>query len=343
MAPGPRSLGVAGLALLAVGCHTPVPPRPAPQPPSPTVDAASEALPDASDPSPPDAGPSALERVRAETPSREPLSAEEAAWWPSRVLPRVAEHWGALPTPGAPRTEAGTTVWPLLAASTVPAGASAALCAALATAEPRGVCAFDQELWRGALRDRVVLGWRGVEGPVLMSAVQPLRALARSTGGLCLVQVQRTEATLDMTVRAGDPAVLGAALAALVVSPGLASLLVVRVEPRGDGLEALLSWPTRGRAGSRGAMTLGDDPWPTRCDGQNRVAEGTPRGTLPVPLLPIDGASARGAFVRVGRPVWAVTVGDEVAGWTVRAITPRGLAVQARGQPRPRVIAFAPP
>jgi len=205
------------------------------------------------------------------------------------------------------------------------------------------VCAHDHELWRGAPRDRVVLAWRRADGEVAVSAVQPLRALARVGEGLCVVQIQRSEATLDFTVRTTDPARLGAALAAMVVSPGLSSLLVVRVEPRGDGMEALLSWPLRGRGAPLGAPTMGDDAWPGRCDGQSRLAEGTPRGTLPVALGAIDGSAARGAWVRVGRAVWAVTTGDVVAGWTVRAVTARGVAVQGDGQPRPRVIAFAPP
>jgi hypothetical protein len=274
--------------------------------------------------------------------TRTPLTSEEAAWWPARVLPRVSQHWGALPTPGAPRTDGDVTVWPLLAASAVPAGASEALCAALTADDPRVACAHDTTPWRGAARDRVVLGWRAQPGEVPVSAVQPLRALARVGAGLCVVRVQRTEATLDVTVQAADAAGVGAALAGLVVSPGLRTLLVVRVEPRGDGVEALLSWPVRVQGEAEAVPSLGDAPWPARCGGVARMGEDAPRGTVPVPVLRVDGAQGGGAFLRVGRAVWGAAVGDAVAGWTLRAVTARGVALQGPGQPRPRVIPFRP-
>ena len=71
-----------------------------------------------------------------------------------------------------------------------------------------------------------------------------------------------TAQTLDLMVRADDAPALGETLALLTVSPGLRALITVRVEPQGDGLLAMLSWPfTRATTND-----LGDDPWPPRCN-----------------------------------------------------------------------------
>lgn len=277
--------------------------------------------------------------LRAAAGAAPALSLDEAGWVRARLLGAIADATGALLAPTAPEARDGVTTWSLLADAGLDRGRLAGACAAVERADRRVACAVDALTWAGAERGRVTLAWRSPAGRPAVSFVQPLRALARFGGGLCLVHAERTPRTLDVTVRAGDPDALGRALARFAVSPGLTDLMLVRQEPRGGGLEALLSWPL---ARAEGAGDLADDPWPTRCEGRSTVGGEARAGTAPVLRERVRGTQARGAVVRVGRREWLVTAGDLAAGTTVVGVRDDGVTVRPAGSPRGVVLRFPP-
>ncbi len=232
----------------------------------------------------------------------------------------------------------------MLALSPLEAGREAGLCAWVATQDPRVRCAQDTTAWRGAERPRVIFGWRSLQGSVpTVTLAQPLRAMARVGDGICLVSAQRTLRTLDLVVQSSDPAALGRALARMTVAPGLGQLIVVRTEPVGGGLRATLSWPVEQSLRDRGE--LGDDPWPARCDGAQRVPILAVHGTVPSARLRLTGSRASGAILSAGRAEWLLTVGDVIDRWTVDTIDARGVRLRAPGRvPNETIVVrFAPP
>lgn len=273
----------------------------------------------------------AHERVAAALMTAAVIPAEEAAWLPARALGALYDATGALPAPTPPRFSEDRVTWSLVAPPEVRALEGA--CEALARFEPRVVCAVDTVSWAGADRPRVALGWRAERGAPAVTLAQPLRALARLGRGVCLASAQRTLRTLDLTVRADAPPSLGRALAMMATAPGLRDLILVRSEARGEGIEAVLSWPID-RVRDAPA-TMGADPWPTRCEGASRVADAAPRGTLPTVRALITGDVARGAVLAAGRQEWVLTAGDRIAGATVARVEADHVALGVPGRARP--------
>ena len=275
--------------------------------------------------------------VAAALPGLEPVAAEAAPWVPSTVLRAVLRSSGELPLPGAPDRQDDRVTWTLLLPASAPAAAAATACAAV-QADSHIACASDRVEHVGRMRDRIVVAWREPSAPSVVSRYQPLRALARLGRGVCLVSAQETAQTLDLMVRADDAPALGETLALLTVSPGLRALITVRVEPQGDGLLAMLSWPfTRATTND-----LGDDPWPPRCHGALDLAASRPRGTLPVARAFVPGARAQGAVLTAGRTAWVVTVGDRVARSTVGAIDASGVTLRRPSPLRPLRLRWRP-
>lgn len=329
-----RRGAIATVALLALSCRASAPPTRPPAPtPDPIVDAATPPV--AAIVTPPRSD--AREAVSATLAGLEPVAAEAAPWVPPSVLRAVLRASGELPLPGAPERHDDRVTWTLLLQAAASQEASAAACAAV-TADPHLACANDRVEHVGRMRERIVVAWRESTTAPVISRYQPLRALARLSRGVCLVSAQQTAETLDLTVRADDAPALGETLALLTVSPGLRALITVRVEPQGDALLATLSWPS-----SRTTTTdLGDDPWPARCGGALDLVSTLPPGTLPVARSFVAGSRAQGAVLTAGRAAWVVTVGDRVAGSTVRAIDAAGVTLQRPGGPRPVRLRWRP-
>ncbi|MBI5515844.1 MAG: hypothetical protein HY909_18825 [Deltaproteobacteria bacterium] len=294
----------------------PAPPPPAPEPPLPdavaAVGAAVGALPE--------------------------VHGEAHAWLPSRLLGVLAERSGALPVPSAPTEAGGVTRWVLLGVTGTAVSSLSGACPAVTEALPQVACALDAVELRGARRPRLVLAWRGAGVRPSATVALPLRALARVGPGVCLVSAQRALRTLDLVLRADSTAALGRALAMLTAVPGLSSVLVARTEPRGGGLEAVLSW-TLDRA-DRDRAELEEDPWPARCDGASVVGQEAAAGALPVVVGRVDGAQARGAVVSLAHREWLVTLGDRVGTWTVAGLSAAEVTVRAspRGVPEGRPV-----
>ncbi|MDO9016173.1 MAG: hypothetical protein Q8S73_35755 [Deltaproteobacteria bacterium] len=329
-----RPRAIVPVALLALSCSATAPP-PRPSAPRTPDDAGPPAVvTPAATPTPP---PDARLVVAGALAGLEPVAAEAAPWVPPAVLGAVLRASGELPLPGAPERHDDRVTWALLLPASAPATAAATACAAV-TADPHLACASDRVEHVGRLRDRVVVGWREPTAPSAVSRYQPLRALARLGRGVCLVSAQQTAETLDLTVRADDAPALGETLALLTVSPGLRALITVRIEPQGEALLATLSWPS-GRATT---ADLGDDPWPTRCNGAAEIGAALPAGTLPVARSFVAGSRAQGAVLTAGRAAWVVTVGDRVARSTVRAIDATGVTVQRPGVARPLRLRWRP-
>jgi hypothetical protein len=276
--------------------------------------------------------PDALAAVTASVGALPEVHGEAHAWLPSRLLGLIAERAGALPVPSAPETSAGVTRWVLLGVSGTAVASLQGVCPELAREVPAVACALDRVELRGARRPRLVLAWRGAGERPAATVGLPLRALSRAGPGLCLVSAQRALRTLDVVLRADSTAALGRALAVLTAVPGLSSVLVARTEPRGGGLEAVLSWPLD-RA-DRERAELDDDPWPARCDGANAVGQEAAAGALPTVVGLVTGARDRGAVVSIAHREWLVTVGDRVGTWTLTAIAAGEVTVRASPQGR---------
>lgn len=316
----------AAVALLALaGCAASPPPAPR-EMPRPPPDAATPP-PDASAPAVPPPRPAHL-RVADALAAAAELPAAEAAWLPSRVLGAIVDATGALPAPTPPRFEGGVFTWSLLAPPES-RGIEGA-CAAVAAVDPRVACADDTVRWAGAERARVAVGWRASEARPTVTLAQPLRALSRLGAGVCLVHAQQTLRTIDLTVRVASPEVLGRTLAVMAVSPGMGGLILVRMEPAGDALRALLSWPAERAA--EGDADLGDDPWPRRCDGASTVGAGVAAGTLPTMRAAVTGRAARGAVLALGRQAWMVTEGDVVGDAVVRRVEAARVVLTRQGR-----------
>lgn len=266
------------------------------------------------------------------------IPAEEAAWLPSRVLGAVVDATGALPAPTPPRRSEDRVTWSLVAPPE--ARSLDGACEALARFDARLACAVDTVTWAGSARARLAVGWRAQDAPSTVTLAQPLRALARLARGLCLVSAQRTLRTLDLTVRADTPPALGRALGMMATAPGLRDLILVRTEPRGEGLEAVLSWPIE-RVRDAPA-TMGDDPWPARCGGASAVGGGVLLGTMPTLRAMVDGTAARGAVLAAGRQEWLVTVGDRVNSVAVLRVD-ADRAWVSRSAPPLRLVLRLPP
>ncbi|MEZ4411212.1 MAG: hypothetical protein R3A52_32735 [Polyangiales bacterium] len=268
------------------------------------------------------------------------MPASEAAWMPPRVLTAVIAATGVTPAPSAPDRDGDAVRWSLVTADDVPATRIDRACDAVTALDARLACATDRVVASGSERGRVVVGWR-VEGDAPpVSWAQPLRALSRFGEGMCLVSAQRTLRTLDLTVRAQSPQLLSRALAVMATAPRLSDLILVRAEPEGEGLRVVLSWPLSRARDPR--ADLGDDAWPTRCDGAATVAGDAATGTVPTALEFIAGARAQGALMSAGRAAWAVTVGDRVGGSAVSAIDASGVTVQMPRRARPVRLRYSP-
>lgn len=323
-------------ALALLGCSAPRPPPPVA--PTALTDAASPADASAVDVPPPP--PPAPPRVTAALSSLAAVPASEAAWMPPRVLTAVIAATGVTPAPSAPDRDGDGVRWSLVTADESSPERIDAACDAVTALDARLACATDRVVAAGSERGRVVVGWR-VEGDAPpVSWVQPLRALSRFGEGLCLVSAQRTLRTLDLTARATSPRSLSRALAVMATAPRLSDLILVRAEPEGEGLRVVLSWPLSRARDPRGDM--GDDAWPTRCDGAATVAGDAASGTVPTALEFVAGARAQGALMSAGRAAWAVTVGDRVGGSTVSAIDASGVTVQMPRRARPVRLRYSP-
>lgn len=316
---------VGGALLVLAGCAAAPPPPLSERPPAPLD--ASVSSPDVRVAEAPPPRPAHLLVADALAHAAE-LPPAEAAWLPARVLGAIVDATGALPAPTPPRYEDGRFTWSLLAPpeSREVRGA----CAAVAGVDPRVACAEDSVTWAGAARARVAVGWRASESRPAVTLAQPLRALSRLGAGVCLVHAQHTLRTVDLTVRVASPEALGRALAVMAVSPGMGGVILVRMEPAGDALRALLSWPSE-RAGEAPA-DLEDDPWPRRCDEASTVGAGVAPGTLPTMRAAVAGRAARGAVLSLGRQAWMVTVGDTVGDAVVRQIEPTRVVLTRRGR-----------
>lgn len=313
----------AAVALLGLaGCASSPPPSPRAQPIAP-VDA-SVAAPPTDVPAPR----AAHLRVADALADAAELPAAEAAWLPSRVMGAIVDATGALPAPTPPRFEDGRFTWSLLAPPESRGIAGA--CAAVARVDARVACAEDTVRWAGDARARVAVGWRASASRPGVTLAQPLRALSRLGVGVCLLHAQHTLRTVDLTVRVANPEVLGRALAVMAVAPGMGGLILVRMEPAGDALRALLSWPSE-RAGEA-EPDLDDDPWPRRCDGASVVGAGVAAGTLPTMRAAVTGRAAQGAVLTLGRQAWFVTEGDTVGDAVVRRVEATRVVLTRRGR-----------
>jgi hypothetical protein len=322
------------VALLALaGCAASPAPTPRARPPEPLD--ASPGMTDAAAVDVPPPHPAHLRVADALADAAE-LPEAEAAWLPSRVMGAIVDATGALPAPTPPRFEDGRFTWSLLAPPES-RGIEGA-CAAVARVDPRVACAEDTVRWAGAERARVAVGWRATASRPAVTLAQPLRALSRLGPEVCLVHAQETLRTVDLTVRVANPEALGRTLAVMAVSPGMAGVILVRMEPAGDALRALLSWPSE-RAGEAPA-DLGDDPWPRRCDGASTVGAGVAAGTIPTMHAAVAGRAARGAVLALGRQAWMVTEGDVVGDAVVRRVEATRVVLTRRG--RETVVRWAP-
>lgn len=269
---------------------------------------------------------SAVERARAASSSLAELTADEASWVRPRLLGALLTATRVLPAPTPVERRDALSLWTLIADASSPADAFDHACEAVTREEPRVACASDSVAWSGADRARVVFAWRSpASATSAVPFTQPLRALSRLGRGLCLVHAERSLRTLDLTVRAPDHESLGRALALMTVSPSLHDMILVRADLRGGGVEAVLSWSIE-RATADG--DLGDDAWPTRCDGHSTVGAEALSGTVPVARAWVRGRSAQGAVLRVGRREWVVTAGDHAASVDVVGVRETGVTVR---------------
>lgn len=264
----------------------------------------------------------------------------EAAWFPARILAMVVDQAHLLPSTAPPSFHDDQVVWTLLAQPRAESDRLRAVCDAVVRAEPRVVCATEPTEWNGSLRTRALFGWRASHGRPDPTLAHPLRALSRLGAGVCLVSAQRTLRTLDLTVRVPDAEVLGRSLALMSAVPFLSDLIMVRSEPHGDGLEAVLSWPLDRADPAR--ADLADDLWPPRCDNASALARDARAQTLPIARMFITGARAHGAVLTVNHRDWLATEGDTVAGATISAITDAAVTLRMPGRPRPISLRYAP-
>lgn len=322
----------AGYALLGLaGCAASPPLRSQARPAAPLDASVTTPSPDVPPPRP------AHLRVADALADATELPPAEAAWLPARVMGAIVDATGALPAPTPPRFEDGRFTWSLLAPPES-RGIEGA-CAAVARVDARVACAVDTVPWAGAARSRVAVGWRASESRPSVTLAQPLRALSRLGTGVCLLHAQHTLRTVDLTVRVASPEILGRALAVMAVSPGMGGLILVRMEPAGDALRALLSWPSE-RVGEA-QPDLDDDPWPRRCEGAATVGAGVAAGTLPTMRAAVSGRAAQGAVMSLGRQAWFVTDGDVVGDAVVRRVEATRVVLTRRG--REAVVRLTPP
>ncbi len=278
---------------------------------------------------------SATDRVRASLASLPTLAERDSAWIRERLLAVVISETRAMPAPTRPEARDGANVWTLVADVETDPDAFEGLCDAVLRRVPGVACATDAVPWSGAERARAVFGWRGPLDVARVSFAQPLLALGVAPE-LCLVRAERTLRTLDMTVRAPDHASLGRALALMTVTPSMSDLILVRAEPVGAAVEAVLSWPL---ARASGEGDLGDRPWPTRCDGRSTVGAEALAGTVPIARERVRGPTP-GAVLRVGRREWVVTTGDAAASVDVIAVREAGVTVRMRGRVATATLRF---
>lgn len=289
--------------------------------------------------------PLASERVRAALEGAAAVPADEAAWFPFRVLSIVARASGELPAPTAPSEREGMVVWSLVMPPTAgerDSSVSEALCDAVRRAEPRIACAADTVTVGATERVRLAFGWRRDSRDVTVDLALPLRALSRLDTGVCLLSAERTLRTVELVVRVPDMRALGTSLALLATVPRLSDLILVRAEPMdgpsGRAIRAQLSWPTD-RA-DRSAGDLGSDPWPLRCEDHVTVADGVRRNGSLVPVVLIRGERTRGAVVSLAQREYFVTEGDSLGDAVVVAVTEQGVYVRRGSGRRVRPVFF---
>jgi hypothetical protein len=308
--------------------------------PAPPVDAGAATSPPVAEAP---AGPSASDRVRAALEGTAAVPADEAAWFPFRVLEIVARASGELPAPTAPTIHDDVTVWSLvLPATAAPRDpvAQGSACAEVARVEPRIACAVDTLTVGATERVRLAFGWRRAPGLLVADLALPLRALARLPGGVCLLSAERTLRTVELEVRASDVRALGTALALMATVPRLSDVIMVRAEPvstpQGQVLRALLSWPTD-RA-DRTVGDLGHDPWPVRCEGHATLGADAPPRAILTALALLRGERAQGAVVNLARHEYLVTEGDQLGDATVTSVSEQGVYVRRGTSPRARPV-----
>ena len=289
----------------------------------------------------PTSGPSASDRVRAQLDAQPVVPAEQAAWFPFRILEIVIRASGELPAPAAPSFADDRVVWSLVAPATpTPRAASAytSVCDEVTRVEPRVLCLTDTVAIGATDRVRMAFGWRALPGSVTADLALPLRALGRLSTGACLRSAERSLHTLELRVEVPNVLSLGTTLALLTAVPHLRDLIMVQAEnlsgPRGPFLKVTLAWPT-----DRADRTVGDmggDAWPARCDEHATLgAEVPPRSPLTA-LAVIRGERARGAVVNLARREWLVTDGDQLGDALVTSVTEQGVYVRRGDSPRAR-------
>lgn len=304
------------------------------------VDAATTAPPEDASVARPSATRDTLELAFSRAQSAPVSSAEDAAWFPSRVIEVVARASHGLPAPSAPRLRDDVTVWPIAlpaAETTLSLDARVAVCVDVQRVIPAVVCETDTAELRGIERARWVFAWRSDGPPPRPNLATPLRALARLGQRVCLRAAERTLRTVELEVSARDLGALGEALAFVASAPRMAELVLVRAENRGNEIRAELSWPTD-RA-DRTAGDLANDPWPRRCDERTDVLSGD--ATSLRALAPLRGAQARGVIVERASRQFIVTVGDRVGDAEIEAIEDNVLRVRRTVRGRARSISLA--
>jgi len=246
-------------------------------------------------------------------------TAEDAAWFPLKVLEVIARSAHGLPAPSAPALREDVTVWTVAlpaAETTLSLDARVAVCVEVQRALPAVACETDVAELRGIERARWVFAWRSDGPPPRANLATPLRALSRLGPGVCLRSAERTLRTLELSITANDMASLGEALALLTVAPRMAELVLIRAENRGTEIRADLSWPT-----DRADRTAGDlrsDPWPRRCGERAEVLAGD--ATALRALTALSGTPARGVIVERASRQFIVTVGDRVGDAEIESI-----------------------
>lgn len=323
------------LCLTLAGCHAQ---NKAPVNLTQALETTAQSVADAGPSVPPSEAAPSLPPLGEALAAAPPLDPETAAWLPPRVLSVVRGVWGAPPAPRAP--DRGPEVRWVLQASRPDADPGAA-CAALAGAGLGVLCRVTPVVERGAERPAITVAWRAGEGAARVTRGQLLRALGRAGASQCLVAMTLGGDSVEARVRVRDYPTLGAMVAELAVGPGLSGLIVGPPEAVAEGLEVRIGWPLSRRV--EGADALGDDPWPERCHARLTLASAAPSGSLPRYVAPIVGARARGAWLALGREVFAVTAGDQLGESTLVAVEPARVTVRRSRQARDLVIPLSPP
>ncbi|MDP3275791.1 MAG: hypothetical protein Q8Q09_11385 [Deltaproteobacteria bacterium] len=243
----------------------------------------------------------------------EPLSRDQELWVPFAFLQHTLERTGTLATPVAPRHDGDAWQWSFVlstGATPPPMAQRDAICSAVAQSAPAVLCAHDEAIVGGAMRPRWRLTWRTSGEAIGGDLATPLRALSRVGSRLCLRSAEVTLRSLEIVVRAPTMAALGESLALMTVIAPLRELIMVRAELHGAEVTALLSLPLSRLDATR--ATLGDDPWPQRCDGHTRVAEDS-RGALHARMAILSStptSAPRGAIVERSARRFMLTAQD---------------------------------